>query len=820
MRLSFDLHCRIARLVFTASLALAWCGAISPARGQDPGRPAGGRAGAAPGDGREKQVAAILRRLHDIGRRELAASGADASDAKAKAADLGYDPDRIFAFVRDEVRFEPYAGVLRGARGALLGRAGNATDKSLLLKEMLEAGGHECRLAAGDLPAEKAGALVGQFLKAPFPSGPLSEMAKANGAAAGETPEFLRAVAAETGLGADALVQSVTSAQQRNVKRTAELWAAVDREAPPLAERLGASGVKLGRSFEDWQADLVRRTVRHVWVELAGAGGEWVALDPSFPGSARGAAHAAGSELKLTDADEHRVVIRLVYRRGGKGGADAEEVDLINVPLPAGRAAFDSASLAINPADALPPASKLTQMSAEQVVKALAAVQKFQPVLYVGGESYYGKPFDLKGNLFEVSADGRVEGASKVGGAAGGLFGGGGLGGGGEKPAEEGAGSFAGLAVTIDIQSPGAEPARQERVLLTADDAAGEHRRSPLLVWDILVQPQPVGAKWTSQRAVRHLLDTLAPLVSASEDGSVQGVELDAIAAAKTRPFSPLLSGLSLMREAAVARQLAETPGVAALWDTPLVAVAERSYCMKPRTGHACGMARVDIVDNRISFVPREAGDAAGAAAARATLRQGVFDTAAEAAALRESMADPGAMEGASVVSPLDDFARARAAGDGLTVFRVEKGLMPPAELALAEPDRAWVARFERPGHVVVAPSRAAEAGAAQGWWSVDPATGSVLGRHAGGRGQAMTEKAIITNLIGFAVCMISPTVDAVRKPEGTKAGLKIGLAITGCIVGMGFGFAGGAYPLIAENLGLFWAIFSGAFAAGDKILG
>src|SRR5262245_66497602 len=42
------------------------------------------------------------------------------------AFDLNIDPETIFRFVADEVRYEPYAGVLRGAKGTLWGRAGNS----------------------------------------------------------------------------------------------------------------------------------------------------------------------------------------------------------------------------------------------------------------------------------------------------------------------------------------------------------------------------------------------------------------------------------------------------------------------------------------------------------------------------------------------------------------------------------------------------------------------------------------------------------------------------------------------------------------------
>ena len=826
MRLSYEPPCRASRLLFTLALTVTWCAAPRAARAQESATPDATDTNAtstAP-DKREKQVAAILRRLYDIGRRELANAGPDPSDVKAKAAELAHDPDRIFTFVRDEIRYEPYAGVLRGARGALLARAANASDKSLLLVEMLEAGGHKCRLVGANIPADKAAELVDHFLKPAPLAGPLAEMAAADRTAApAQPPPFVKTVAAETGLDASALAKSIVAGHDRTVKRAAEVWAAVEREAPPLAKRLEAAKVQLGQSLNDWRNELQQRVTHHVWVELArpvASGEAWINLDPSFPRSFRGQAQAVGQPLKLSESDGHRVVVRLLYRRGGRGGAPPEEVELINVPLPAARAAFDGASLAINPADALPPASKVTAMSPEQLVKALSGVQKFQAVLYVGGESYYGKPFDLKGNLFDVTADGRVEGAQKVSGSIGGAFGGALGGGGGDRPKND-AGSFHSLAVTLDLQSPGREWGRQERVLLTAAEATGEHRRSPLLVWDILVQPQPMGAKWGSARSVRHLLDGIAPLVRAADDAVVQGPELDAIAANRPAPFSPLLSGLSLMREAAIARQLKDASNVAALWDAPLVAVAERSFCMNPKAGHACGRARIDIVDNRLAFIPRDGNVATAAAAARAALRQGVFDTAAEALALKESMSSPGAMKEAAVVSPLDDFARARAGGDTLTVFTLDRGAKTGALLGLAEPDRAWVASFERPGHVVVAPSRPAAGGAAQGWWTVDPQTGTVLGRHAGGRGQAMSEKVILTNLIGFAVCMISPTWDATQNPQGAKAGLKIGLAITGCIIGMTFGFAGaGASPLIAENLGLIWAILSGVFAFGDKLLG
>jgi len=56
-------------------------------------------------------------------------------DVSARAKSFDGSIDVAFIWVRDHVRFEPYAGLLRGARGALIARAANSLDRSLLLAE-------------------------------------------------------------------------------------------------------------------------------------------------------------------------------------------------------------------------------------------------------------------------------------------------------------------------------------------------------------------------------------------------------------------------------------------------------------------------------------------------------------------------------------------------------------------------------------------------------------------------------------------------------------------------------------------------------------
>jgi hypothetical protein len=812
MRVHSDVCSRLARITLIVMLTVAWSGALAPlARAQSPASEP-----AAPADAtqREKQFAAVMQRLCRIGEREISKPGADGSDVRQKAAELNNDSDRIFAFVRDDVRYEPYRGVLRGARGTLLAMSGNSLDKSLLLQEMLQAGGYNTRLVRGELPADQATALVTSFLQAP-PSKLLAEPAS-NG---GEGSELLKSIADETGLSLKALGNAIDSQRQQFVDLTTQAWATTDRETPLLRQRLDDAKISLGQPFAQRQADLVAKAQQHTWLEMADPAdaSKWIAMDASLPNSQRGETHATGEPLNLAAADEHSITLRLVYIR--KGDAEKpEEKDLINAVIPTRQAAVDFEQLSINPADALPSASQLAAMSPEQAIKMLASIKKFQPGLRIGARTIFGQVFDLKGNTYQVAADGRVAGASQLGTAAGGLFGGGALGGddGGNKD-DDGPGRFLELAVVIELASPGEPAVQQKRVLLTAADVTGEHRRSPLLTWDLLVQPGPIPGKWVAYRATRNLLSAAVPVIEATSRGELGTKDLDSIASLKPEPCPTLLLGLALARQSAIAKQLHERGQITTVWDSPFVAIADRSFCMNASKGHACGRERIDIVDNTLRYLPRTGDADAERGAVDAAMRQGVFDTAAEAIVLRQSLTEPGSPPNQNnVFSAIDDLAKARSAGDPLSVYRVESGKPAPSELALANADRLWVASYERSSHVVVAPSKPVADVVASGWWTIDPQTGCVLGRQSGGRGSAMSEKAVVTNLVAMHVCMISPVVDAFRGKGNTpRGGLKIGIAMVGCIVGFGVGNV----AILSENVGLFWAIFQAVFVIGDKIL-
>ena len=57
----------------------------------------------------------------------------------------------LFTAVRNDIRFEPYAGIQRGATGTALVKSGNSLDQSLLLFALLKKRGYRVRLVEGEL---------------------------------------------------------------------------------------------------------------------------------------------------------------------------------------------------------------------------------------------------------------------------------------------------------------------------------------------------------------------------------------------------------------------------------------------------------------------------------------------------------------------------------------------------------------------------------------------------------------------------------------------------------------------------------------------
>ena len=87
-------------------------------------------------------------------------SGSD--DVATLSEILAPDFEGPFRFVQRQVRYVPYAGSVRGARGALLAGSGNSLDQTLLLAELYRVRGIAARLVYGRLAWRDAVRLVGE----------------------------------------------------------------------------------------------------------------------------------------------------------------------------------------------------------------------------------------------------------------------------------------------------------------------------------------------------------------------------------------------------------------------------------------------------------------------------------------------------------------------------------------------------------------------------------------------------------------------------------------------------------------------------------
>lgn len=173
-----------------------------------------------------------------------------------------FDAEQIGRFVTENVRYEPYDGVLRGAQATLSARAGNAIDQSLLLIALLEMAGYDAQiLRIGEADSELAGLLADAAMR-PRPTAPaIADMQALEAALA----EALGSRADEAGAG--------SIARSLGPREPAALDSAVVEAAGRLTEL-----VRAGRT--EISAD------NYYWVRYRlGPGMSWTHLHPALAGA-------------------------------------------------------------------------------------------------------------------------------------------------------------------------------------------------------------------------------------------------------------------------------------------------------------------------------------------------------------------------------------------------------------------------------------------------------------------------------------------------------------------------------------------------------
>jgi len=245
------------------------------------------------------------------GRQLMKTLPADEYDVAAAAKTIGKDIDKTFAFVRDNLAFDPYAGSLRGATGALTARAGNAVDRSLLLAALLETNGHNVRLVQGTLDASLVERLRGRSKEPAVP--------------ADEPTLDLAAAAKASGLTDAALRSLLDTTDALSRKTRDEVDSRVNRQLDSIVQQLKSAGIQLSPATAVGPESLRR----HVWVQVLN-GTEWQDLDASFRDAKPGQAFVQpeGTPIQMAALPPewyHTLRVRILVNRQG---ASAPEIAL------------------------------------------------------------------------------------------------------------------------------------------------------------------------------------------------------------------------------------------------------------------------------------------------------------------------------------------------------------------------------------------------------------------------------------------------------------------------------------------------------------
>jgi len=278
------------------------------------------------------------------------------------AAVMAYDPALPFAFVRDRITFQPYAGVLRGAGGALAARAGNSWDRALLLQALLDEMLIPTRLAWGDLDPATAAGLVARGLEAP-----------ATALAANDVP-------LATGLDLDTIV---TRARRDHAVLRRALG---DRLTTLAGDETAQAALELGR---------------HAWVQAL-IGTEWVDLDPTLPAGEVGQTltTAIATAAAAPDDQRHAVEVRVIAEHLDEATGQLTESTVLQHRIDVPATLDEVVTLAFTP--------ESDQLGAT-IATLFSGVASWQPVLGIAEEQIEGSSFVAGGtgtDLFGEAVEG------------------------------------------------------------------------------------------------------------------------------------------------------------------------------------------------------------------------------------------------------------------------------------------------------------------------------------------------------------------------------------------------------------------------------
>lgn len=623
---------------------------------------------------------------------------------------LGPDIDDLFAYVRDEIALEPYAGVMRFAEGTLMSRAGSACDQSVLLATLLRHHGHDVRFARASLDDATVADLLARVATPDLR--PFADISDPTLVGLYETMGLSE--------------EEATDAHAEAVDGVAGLLEAMsdgyDWNMETLQAEFSAAGVAFnGEGLTDNATAGLRD---HCWVQVL-AEGSWRDLDPVV---GEKIAEPVSTPPTLPGDLLHRLRVTVEVAQT-VDGVITSKVSL-DETIPLGQA-VNHLSLSIVP--------EILEGDAFQQLNDPTFVRAFEvawPALRVGGDYYEGEPFDLNGNIVAREAESRLpldkafEAPISV---LDDLFGGG----------EEAApapvlGSLDRVTIVFTQIAPdGSEQTARRDIVRppqpgeAADAVKMQARRQLMGRFDMLASGSRLDAAFTLAQQMDAFLANRQALLAALADsyGRPQPNQTT-VYENRFQPYPSALLGFLMSRAALLDQHAAENfPDLVAYVPAPVL-VAFRLGSVARTADEVAFDAGFDILFNPVDAVSRD-GEVAPGVRAELRFRQGLVDTLLEYLALG----------GGDVVNAHSVLARAHA--EGVPII----GLNGPEDPRLAEIDvdpvtAAALAAELASGHALLAPTRTVtlDGHATFAWWRLDPATGALLGIDPLGGGSAMME--------------------------------------------------------------------------------
>jgi len=644
----------------------------------------------------------IMERLLELDRGEYA-------EVDRCAASLGEGWEEAWKFVRYEVRYVPYEGLVRGARGTLNCMSGNSLDQALLLASLLQEKGFRTRLCgtADQGPQKLSTEPVPPAKPRPFPSSQIAPLT-------GVSPEALEAHAAARRASARNSIAFLAARARARVKQIHQALGPVTLTSPPAREK--------GR----------------FWVQCEVEPGKWLDLDPA--GGGEPGKRPAEPDLTFPPEgipeDLKTVFTVTVF---------LNKEELLTIRKSVSELALTAVALGFAPS--APSFAGAFRNGPAAVAEAFHKAERFRPTIIAGTETHLGKEFDLKGRVFEKRGGGRVAAARGIGRSLGGLFGG------GERKEPEAPSSWE-IRYTVKIAGPGT-------------------RRTVTRVFCESADPETTRVRLLSSVTFLPLPGAVKPEVTARLRLESVLANREILLAALRGEFSLLrdwnrfhAEPMPLLAFAGAERALLRLLPPQANPFLPFHVIAWEKQADLPPPGSGSPRKPPKIVISRgidILFAPVET-ETNGEQELETCLRWGALATELERLIVEAFGKTP------NVRNAGRDFFLAAAKKIPLAAIRKEDALK---RLSLPKTLEESVRRELGAGNFVVLPERDPHPGPrspAWGYFALNPRSGELLGRFSGGRGQATSEYVEAVDLFLKTLNTIAGFADFMRCLLGTIA--------------------------------------------------